>query len=535
MNKSGDMLDSEIKVAAVQFNAGHGNIEGNRARMLELLAEAAEQGARLIVFPEMASSGYVWDSREEIAPFAEPVPGPTTDVFHAAAKRYGCYAVVGLPERDAKTGAYYNSAVLIGPEGVVGTYRKTHLFAADPRWAREGTEEIPVFETSIGRIAMLICMDAMYFEPARIAALKRADIIAFPTNWVGGGNNPPSRTWCLRAKENGLYWVAANRSDHERGAQFTGGSAVIDQAGDIQSMLLSGQGIVYGAVKRNSDKREQMTAARRPGAYGELLLHPYLWQEGETRSHSMQKPFQLITVPVPEEEGHFLLERLTQAFLTAEPLTDQSLPRLFVLPEVEIDPALISRERVLARLQAMASDYRSYIAIGIAEREPGNPKSTAVLVGPEGIAGISSAIHGDEDRLRKADSQSYRTYELPFARVGILMDADGSHPESYRVLAKQGADIVAISSSAKERNTAWMKRIWAFENDLIVAAAAPGGSGESLLFLHRQTHIEGDMLAGPLIQTFDTAMTEQARKRPFMRRLKTHMYDRLVISAEGGL
>ncbi len=192
MNKNGDMLDAEIKVAAVQFNAGHGNVEGNRSRMLELLAEAAEQGARLIVFPEMASSGYVWDSREEIAPFAEPVPGPTTDVFHAAAKRYGCYAVVGLPERDAITGAYYNSAVLIGPEGIVGTYRKTHLFAADPRWAREGTEEIPVFETSIGRIAMLICMDAMYFEPARIAALKRADIIAFPTNWVGGGNNPPA-------------------------------------------------------------------------------------------------------------------------------------------------------------------------------------------------------------------------------------------------------------------------------------------------------------------------------------------------------
>lgn len=535
MDKNSEMFDYEIRVAAVQFNAGHGNVEGNRSRMLELLAEAAEQGARLIVFPEMASSGYVWDSREEIAPFAEPIPGPTTDVFHAAAKRYGCYAVVGLPEQDAITGAFYNSAVLIGPEGVVGTYRKTHLFAADPRWAREGTEEIPVFETSIGRIAMLICMDAMYFEPTRIAALKLADIIAFPTNWVGGGNNPPSRTWCLRAKENGLYWVAANRSDQERGAQFTGGSAIIDQSGDIQSMLLSGQGIVYGAVKRNFDKREQMTAARRPGAYGELLLHPYLWQEGETRSHSMQKPFQLITVPVPDEEGYSLLQRLTQAFLTAEPLTDQSLPRLFVLPEVELDPAYISRERVMAHLQALASNYRSYIAIGIVDRKLGNSKSTAAIIGPDGIVGSSFSIHGDEDKQQKTDRKSYRTYELPFARVGMLTDADGSYPESYRVMAKQGADIVVISSSGKERNTAWMMRIWAFENDLIVATAAPCGSSESLLFLHRQTHIEGDMLAGPLIQTFDTAMTEQARKRPFMRRLKTHMYDRLVISGEGGL
>lgn len=535
MHKNRDSLDGEIKVAAIQFNSEHGNVTGNLSRMLELLAEAAEQGARLIVFPEMAASGYVWDSREEIAPFVESIPGQTTDVFHAAAKRYGCYAVIGLPERDALTGAYYNSAVLIGPEGVVGTYRKTHLYAADPRWAREGMEEIPVFDTAIGRVSMLICMDAMYFEPSRIAALKGADIIAFPTNWVGGGNNPPSKTWCLRAKENGLFWIAANRSDLERGAQFTGGSAVIDHTGEVQNMLLSGQGIVYGAVRRNSDQREQMIADRRPGAYSDILLHPYLWQEGETRGHSMQKPFQLITVPLPAGHRYSLLERLSKAFLSAEPFTEQSLPRLFVLPEVEIDPEGISLELVMAHLQSMASDYRSYIAIGIVEREIGHSKNTAVLVGPQGIEGSSPSIHGDEEKQWEAVGTSYRTYELPFARVGILTDADGSFPESYRVMAKQGADIVAVSSSGKDQNTAWMKRIWAFENDLVVASAAPVGSSESLLFLHRQIHIEGEMLASPFIQTVDTAMTEQARKRPFMKRLKTHMYDRLVIPAQGGL
>lgn len=200
---------SSFKVAAVQFNPVLGDVENNRCRMVNMLEDAADQGAKLIVFPEMASSGYVWEDRKEISPYVETIPGPTTEVLHTVAREYQCYVVVGLPEVDSGNGAFYNSAVLIGPEGVVGTYRKTHLFAADPRWAREGNDGVQVFETKIGRIALLICMDAMYFEPSRIAALQRADIIAFPTNWVGASNNPPSKTWCLRAKENGLFWISS--------------------------------------------------------------------------------------------------------------------------------------------------------------------------------------------------------------------------------------------------------------------------------------------------------------------------------------
>ncbi|MDF2963739.1 MAG: nitrilase, partial [Paenibacillus sp.] len=286
MNKNNYDKGLTYKVAAVQFNPVQGDLANNQRRMVELLSEAAENGAKLIVFPEMASSGYVWNDREEVAPFVETIPGPTTDALLAATYKYRCYAAVGLPEVDCVSGAYYNSAVLVGPDGVVGKYRKTHLFSADPRWAREGNEGVAVFATEIGNIALLICMDAMYFEPARIAALQMADVIAFPTNWVGAGNSAPSKTWCIRAKENGMYWVAANRSDAERGARFTGGSAVIEQDGSVQNALVTGEGIVYGTVGLHAEARQRMIENRRPEAYQELLLHPYLWKEGETRGIS---------------------------------------------------------------------------------------------------------------------------------------------------------------------------------------------------------------------------------------------------------
>ncbi|MBW7455919.1 nitrilase [Paenibacillus sepulcri] len=494
----------------------------NRSRMADYLGTAAEQGARLVVFPEMASSGYVWDSREEIRPFVETIPGPTTDRLHAVASQYNCYVAAGLAEIDPSSGAYYNSAVLIGPEGIIGSYRKTHLFAADPRWAREGKEEIPVFETPIGKIALLICMDAMYFEPTRIAALKEADIIAFPTNWVGGGNNPPSRTWCLRAKENALYWVAANRSDRERGAQFTGGSGIIGPDGDVQDMQIAGEGIVFGTIMLDAEKRRHILNSRRPHAYQELLLHPYLWKEGETRNLPVPASFEIILVPCKPDNSP-LPERLTSAFKTLETPQEAAANRVYVLPELEIGTGIALGEEIIQQLQKLAADVSGFIVAALAEKDTRRDQRIVYLIGQDGIVGQADSVHGN-----RLNPHLFRTFELPFGRVGILAGEDARYPESYRVLAKQGADIIAVSSNGSEAGATWMRRIWAFENDAIIAAAAPWGSKESLLFLHRQVHQEGDTGEEHFGQTFHPEMLEAVRSRPFMKRLNTHLYDRLV-------
>ena len=200
---------SRYRVAAIQYEPTLGEKEKNVSDLLRLVEEAARHEARLMVLPEMATTGYCWVSREEIAPHVEPIPGPTTNLFQELASRYGCFIALGLPEVDPTTNVYYNSMALIGPEGVLGTYRKIHSYISEPRWARDGDSGMPVWETPLGRLAGLLCMDAEYFESARIPALHGADVLLFPTNWLD--EKCPSSRWIARAFENGVYLIAADR------------------------------------------------------------------------------------------------------------------------------------------------------------------------------------------------------------------------------------------------------------------------------------------------------------------------------------
>ena len=165
------------RAAAIQFEPTLFDKSANLEALLRLTGEAAAGGAKLIVTPEMATTAYCWATRDEVASDVEPVPGPTTRRFAEIAADHDCWIVVGLAEVDLETGVYYNSAVLIGPEGPVGLYRKTHAYISEPKWAKDGDLGLPVFETPIGRIAITICMDACYPETARVPALAGADVI----------------------------------------------------------------------------------------------------------------------------------------------------------------------------------------------------------------------------------------------------------------------------------------------------------------------------------------------------------------------
>ena len=282
-----DGTSMPYRAAAIQFEPTLFDKSANLEALLRLTGEAATGGAKLIVTPEMATTAYCWATRDEVASDVEPVPGPTTRRFAEIAADHDCLIVVGLAEVDPVTGIYYNSAVLIGPEGPVGLYRKTHAYISEPKWAKDGDLGLPVFETPIGRIAMTVCMDACYPETARVPALAGADVICFPTNWLS--EKSPSPSWMARAAENGVYLIAANRYGLERGVQFSGGSAVIDPDGSVQSVLDTGDGIVWGWIDpaRARDKRplpdrpEDLIADRRPDAYGTMTLNAYLWDPQE--------------------------------------------------------------------------------------------------------------------------------------------------------------------------------------------------------------------------------------------------------------
>lgn len=207
---------------------------GEPARNLEAclsrLEEAAAAGCDLVVLPECAMSGYMFGSEEEAARFAESIPGPSVEALERACARLGLHCVAGLLERDGSR--LRNSAVLVGPDGLVGRYRKTHLpFLGVDRFVSPGDEPPEVFETPLGRIGIEICYDLRFPELTRTLALRGAEVVVHPTNWPAAVRPLADFLTRARAAENRVYLLTANRVGREGGVEFFGKSQVVDPSG----------------------------------------------------------------------------------------------------------------------------------------------------------------------------------------------------------------------------------------------------------------------------------------------------------------
>jgi predicted amidohydrolase len=177
------------------------------------------------VFPECAVTGYVFDSLEEALPVCELVPGPTTKRMVGVCRELNVYVVLGLLESDGHR--HFNTAVLLGPGGLVGRYRKIHLpYLGIDRFLDRGDYAPEVLDTELARVGIGICYDAMFPEHARVLALQGADILALPTNWPQQREFIPEHVIPTRAVENRIFIVAANRVGRERSARFIGHSVI---------------------------------------------------------------------------------------------------------------------------------------------------------------------------------------------------------------------------------------------------------------------------------------------------------------------
>lgn len=230
-----------MKLAAVQYRPPKGEPDRARADLVSLLAEAGAQGADLVVFPEMATSGYVWRSPAELAPFAEAPTGPTFQALAAGAQTHGCWVVCGFPERGAAsaspTGALrarlHNSALIISPTGeLVACYRKVLLYEADYDWAQPGHRRILCDTTSLGRLAPGICMDLNDHRFVTHLIADRVDVCAFCTNWVEEGIDVHAY-WQDRLQRWSGWFVAANAWGEDRGTHFSGRSAILAPDGSV--------------------------------------------------------------------------------------------------------------------------------------------------------------------------------------------------------------------------------------------------------------------------------------------------------------
>ena len=272
-----------MKVAAVQMDVKILEKESNLDKILAHLETAARAGAKLVVFPECALSGYCYASPQEAAPIAEEVPGPSTEKIAAAAKQLACTAIVGLLERAGDH--IYNAAAVVGPEGILGAYRKVHLpYLGIDRFVALGDKPFPVFETPHGRIGINICFDCSLPESGRMVKLRKAQLLAIPTNWPLGSDSW-QHTPKVRATENHLHVLVADRVGEERGFPFAGHSQIVDftgrvhaEAGETEETILYAELDLAAAdcnrvVRRPGQWEFDRIAARRPEMYELISDH----------------------------------------------------------------------------------------------------------------------------------------------------------------------------------------------------------------------------------------------------------------------
>ena len=280
-----DAAASAIHVASVQTAPVMGDVAANVARSIELVEQAAAQGARLVVLPELANTGYMFASRAEAHALAETVPdGPSSRAWIALAQRLGIYLVAGIAERSG--GKLYNAALIAGPDGYLGTYRKLHLWGDENLFFEPGDLGLPLFDTEFGRLGVAICYDGWFPEVYRLLALRGADIVAVPTNWVpmpGQTPDGPAMAHALAiagAHSNGLTLVCADRVGVERGQPFVGRSLIVGSQGwtragpashDREEVLLAPVDVMASRRARQLNDFNHVLRDRRRDLYDELL------------------------------------------------------------------------------------------------------------------------------------------------------------------------------------------------------------------------------------------------------------------------
>jgi 5-aminopentanamidase len=274
---------NDLRVVCCQVAPRIGDPEGNRVRAEAAVEAAADEGAEVVVLPELMSSGYVFADAEEARRLAEPiVGGATVSSWAQLSRSYGLVIVGGVCELDGD-GAVRNSAVLIDGGGVRVVYRKAHLWDREDLFFTPGSETPPVVETTVGRIGVMVCYDLEFPEWVRLAALQGAELVCAPVNWPAVLRPPGERPGEVvrvqaAAATNRMFIAACDRVSSERGVDWIGGSVIVDPDGcplagpapPGEAVMLMARCRLADARDKHLNERNDVLADRRPELYGAL-------------------------------------------------------------------------------------------------------------------------------------------------------------------------------------------------------------------------------------------------------------------------
>ncbi|MEU0989506.1 nitrilase family protein [Streptomyces sp. NPDC005953] len=277
---------STVTVACCQLAPQVGRTTDNRARIESAVRAAAGKGANIVVLPELANSGYVFESADELLSLAEPIDGPTIRKWEALARELRLVIVSGFAELGAD-GRAYNSGVLIDETGLRAAYRKAHLWNAEKTWGfTPGDQSPPVVDTPFGRIGLMVCYDLEFPEWVRKVALAGAELLCGPVNWPlyprPEGERPGEIVRIQAdAAVNRMFVAVADRTGPERGQRWLGGTVIVDPDGyPLTPLHLGEEAIVTASVvlseARNKaiSERNDVHGDRRPELYERIGTEP---------------------------------------------------------------------------------------------------------------------------------------------------------------------------------------------------------------------------------------------------------------------
>jgi len=470
-----------FKVAAVEFNPEFFEFEKNIPRIVSIAEEAAKAGAKIIVLPETATSGYIYKDRRQFDPFLDTVPGKTTDAIAKITAQYDCYVTIGIAEIDRSTGLAYNTGALIGPGGYIGNYRKVGLNPDDQLWFTPGNLGYPVFETKYGKLAMEICYDDTYWEIARTASVKGAQIMCFMSSSDRALKSEPS-AWSnhstISAVQeinawNGVALIATDRNNSESNPTtgltvYYGGIASIwsplgekiaqAPASKPDVSPLQPPFILYAEIDPAEFENpvKASFSERRPEIYGDLAFYraPYD-PAASTKRHEVSALAVQYAPAIGNRTANTtkINDLINKAKWSGE-------GRLIVLPEYSLTgvPPTATEARAWAEaidgetaqnLSILANQQAAHVVGSFIEQTDGKLYATAILIDPEGkTVGTYRKTHldaGEKDWAAAGDR--FSVYETSIGRIGLLLGGEARFPEASGVLSVKRADIIALPSS----------------------------------------------------------------------------------------
>ncbi|WP_140698181.1 nitrilase-related carbon-nitrogen hydrolase [Mycolicibacterium hodleri] len=470
-----------FKVAAVEFNPELFEFERNIKGACAIAEQAAANGAKLIVLPEAALSGYIYRDLDQFLPYMDTVPGRGTDAIAEVCAKHGCHVAIGIAEVDPITRLTYNTGALVGPDGYLGKYRKNGLNPSDVMWFTPGNTGYPVFDTELGRICMIICYDDTYWEPARLPALKGADLIAYICSsdrvltQLGAeskGNHSTIAAVQQLVAWNGLAMVASDRNNVESNpatgiSVVYGGSASIWQAdgrrtGHLpatdQNLTAANPGsILYGEIDPGLYANDQRATLRRrrPELYGDLAFYRAPTDtQASRRSHELTVTAMQYGLVAGDSAGNIERANVQVLALPADAGDGLVVFPAFTVSGVPADAeaAADMAESGLGRTVQVLSDFavrlQRFVVGSHVERAGDALFHTAVLIEPNGkVVGSYRQCHLDPAYTWATAGDDLPVFDTAIGRIGMLLCEDTRFPEASGVLAMRRADLIAIPTN----------------------------------------------------------------------------------------